>query len=635
MRRFADLDKDKNGKLDIEEVVAGASILHLSEEEARSWFNIIDRDKSGDISCQEFLNKFKALTDGLHHFELLATEAAFSQPRFKSEAEILRGVTQNSREAAALELTNAKDQWQRRQAKSKRSFTIPQQSNQAHSLHYMQATNASIHHSDAMHDPDHQIKGEATAFMLNHERKLMSDELSNAKESWFRRQISKGRNTIPTPWKGKAGQKTEGSRRHHDGTTVGAEISSFRSSHSVQLRSQEAAKEKERWAKRSGRSKSRESKGRGSLERTTIDMSDVIEARSRSNLWEGSSGHPKYSAQFALPYEPGSPSVLKSQEDNEVIWQATIEKRKRYDYVKAEAVAMAAKSFEKTGASGGLYTTPKLSALSRYREQQARKATKGGVGISEGSIPKGPGKGLWTDWVPTLGPPKLTRQPSPLSEELKAEQDDHFESEDAGLVSEIASVKLDLDWGDADMREVNALEAEAVAAQVAAAAAATAAREAGAKARAALAAARAKAFAAQQPPNSASSSRKQEGAVEMISDRREAASERDGFTQSEPRHCPLGVRTRGTAASPRPAPLFDKISSASNAPRSPGLEPSATAPVSSSMPRRVNQEVAEMKARVTAIRAQRLSRQYNPNHMSTGLHSRLGSADIASYGTSI
>ena len=59
MRVFMLLDKDHDGSLTLEEIVAGASRLGLTKDEARALFFKIDLDGSGDVSTEEFSRAFK------------------------------------------------------------------------------------------------------------------------------------------------------------------------------------------------------------------------------------------------------------------------------------------------------------------------------------------------------------------------------------------------------------------------------------------------------------------------------------------------------------------------------------------------------------------------------------------------
>jgi hypothetical protein len=60
--KFRALDADGNGALSLEEVVAGASLLDLSEVDARLYFTDLDADGSGEVDLEEFLVKTKGRT---------------------------------------------------------------------------------------------------------------------------------------------------------------------------------------------------------------------------------------------------------------------------------------------------------------------------------------------------------------------------------------------------------------------------------------------------------------------------------------------------------------------------------------------------------------------------------------------
>ena len=45
-------------------VVAGASILNLTAEEARQWFGEIDHTNRGEVSVHEFLSRFQQIANG-------------------------------------------------------------------------------------------------------------------------------------------------------------------------------------------------------------------------------------------------------------------------------------------------------------------------------------------------------------------------------------------------------------------------------------------------------------------------------------------------------------------------------------------------------------------------------------------
>ena len=53
------LDNDDN-----DVVVAGASILNLTADEARQWFAEIDHTNRGEVSVHEFLSRFQQIANG-------------------------------------------------------------------------------------------------------------------------------------------------------------------------------------------------------------------------------------------------------------------------------------------------------------------------------------------------------------------------------------------------------------------------------------------------------------------------------------------------------------------------------------------------------------------------------------------
>ena len=55
VKKFKLIDTDGNGSLDLQEILAGASILDLTEDQARAWFHELDVDNSGDVDMDEFL----------------------------------------------------------------------------------------------------------------------------------------------------------------------------------------------------------------------------------------------------------------------------------------------------------------------------------------------------------------------------------------------------------------------------------------------------------------------------------------------------------------------------------------------------------------------------------------------------
>lgn len=59
IERFKNLDRDGNGNLDMDEIMAGAEILKLTQEEAKAWFIELDVDNSGFVSALEFLDKYR------------------------------------------------------------------------------------------------------------------------------------------------------------------------------------------------------------------------------------------------------------------------------------------------------------------------------------------------------------------------------------------------------------------------------------------------------------------------------------------------------------------------------------------------------------------------------------------------
>jgi Ca2+-binding EF-hand superfamily protein len=52
VRKFRSIDADGSGTLDLEEVLLGAPLLKLDEDQARSWFSAIDIDGSGEIDME-------------------------------------------------------------------------------------------------------------------------------------------------------------------------------------------------------------------------------------------------------------------------------------------------------------------------------------------------------------------------------------------------------------------------------------------------------------------------------------------------------------------------------------------------------------------------------------------------------
>jgi Ca2+-binding EF-hand superfamily protein len=56
------IDADGSGELSIEEVLAAAPLLGLTEEQAALFFVELDDDNSGSISATEFMNHFKVFS---------------------------------------------------------------------------------------------------------------------------------------------------------------------------------------------------------------------------------------------------------------------------------------------------------------------------------------------------------------------------------------------------------------------------------------------------------------------------------------------------------------------------------------------------------------------------------------------
>ena len=60
--KFKAIDADGNGALSLSEVISGAELLGLSEDEARAYFAELDADGSGEVDMDEFLAKTKGRT---------------------------------------------------------------------------------------------------------------------------------------------------------------------------------------------------------------------------------------------------------------------------------------------------------------------------------------------------------------------------------------------------------------------------------------------------------------------------------------------------------------------------------------------------------------------------------------------
>jgi len=60
--KFRALDTDGNCALSLDEVISGAELLGLSEDEARAYFAELDADGSGEVDMDEFLAKTKGRT---------------------------------------------------------------------------------------------------------------------------------------------------------------------------------------------------------------------------------------------------------------------------------------------------------------------------------------------------------------------------------------------------------------------------------------------------------------------------------------------------------------------------------------------------------------------------------------------
>jgi len=119
VKMFTELDADGNGMVDIDEVAAGAGFLNLTPEEARSWFVEIDVYKRGEVSINEFLNRFQQIVNG---FIPKPTDVE----KFKSAAEVEAKENADHRESMSKELASAKEQWHKRRAKNgNRSHTVP------------------------------------------------------------------------------------------------------------------------------------------------------------------------------------------------------------------------------------------------------------------------------------------------------------------------------------------------------------------------------------------------------------------------------------------------------------------------------------------------------------------------------
>jgi hypothetical protein len=63
MQRFAALDTDGSGTIDLEELLDGCAVLNMDQSTAQRWFEDIDVDGSGEVPLAEFLRKYEELDD--------------------------------------------------------------------------------------------------------------------------------------------------------------------------------------------------------------------------------------------------------------------------------------------------------------------------------------------------------------------------------------------------------------------------------------------------------------------------------------------------------------------------------------------------------------------------------------------
>ena len=103
-------------------MLAGASLLDLSEEQARAWFEELDVDKSGDIDIEEFLAVYhKRTTIVVQDTGRLgkATAASSSNrddeddPDHTPDGEAILYARKNARKQASKELTKASDEYKK------------------------------------------------------------------------------------------------------------------------------------------------------------------------------------------------------------------------------------------------------------------------------------------------------------------------------------------------------------------------------------------------------------------------------------------------------------------------------------------------------------------------------------------
>ena len=186
-KRFREVDTDGNGKLDYDEVIAGAKFLHMTEDEAGKWFIEIDKDGSGDIDLEEFLAKYQAYTiSHAYVHAAMATESSQANigPRFKSAKEIDAEKQKNDREAMNEANAKAKEEWQRRREKAaanpRARFEKPPLG------HYASETESSEHRHDS--------KAKAAAkedFLKTHGRKAIEQANNDAYATYEKRMAKK------------------------------------------------------------------------------------------------------------------------------------------------------------------------------------------------------------------------------------------------------------------------------------------------------------------------------------------------------------------------------------------------------------------------------------------------------------
>jgi len=117
---FRKIDADGGGTLDLDEIVKGAHILHITEEVARELFAELD-DGSGEVSIETFLAKTKGRTQTKSFGRAAsATESSLNAERSMTQGEEMIKNRVGGRAQHSMLLDSAKEEFQKRQAKARK-----------------------------------------------------------------------------------------------------------------------------------------------------------------------------------------------------------------------------------------------------------------------------------------------------------------------------------------------------------------------------------------------------------------------------------------------------------------------------------------------------------------------------------